>query len=207
MTQNVASTTTYGLRHKKTGILAQISSEENTSHSCGGNRYTLHPGCKNVYFPQFEVDSAEAAALIMVLNTPWYNSTAEKPSWGSVKPDDYDIVQIVRTEEMTPISIEKPVVFGRAVEQYRKPRNIAERYLGFKVEGDFINGTFDMHVLALPDGETLDSLGPRCRNRLVLIGPDSQQPEFCLGAFELPEEYADLVKGKPGIGIFTHSRH
>lgn len=206
MTKNVNRTTTYGLRHKLTGLLAQISSEENQSHSCGESRYTLHEGTKDEYFAEFEVDSPETAVFVLVLNTPWYNSTDQKPSWGSFKPADYEVVEIVRTVETTPVAIEGPVVFPRAIEQYQKPQNIAERYLGYKIEGEFMSGAFCMQVLAIPEGETLVTLKSKCRNRMVLIGADNHFPEFCLGAFELPEEYADLVKGKPGVGLFTHDR-
>ena len=207
MCKDLVSTTMYSLRNKSTGFLAEIYAEENESHSCSGEyRYKLQPGDKTSTLPPFQVDTADKAALVLVLNTPWYNSNAEQPQWGSFRPADYEVVQVVRTVETTPVVVESPVIFGHPVQQYAKPRNIAERYLGYKLANDFKNDVFQMLVVALPDGETLESLREKCRDRLVLIGKDSQSPERALGAFELPEEYVDLVKG-PGVGIFlTYER-
>lgn len=194
--KEVATTTMYSLRNKSTGFLAELYAEGNDNHSCSGEfGYKLHPGDKTSTFPPFQVNTADKAALVLVLNTPWYNSNAEQPQWGSIRPEDYEVVQVVRTVETTPVAIESPVVFSQPVQQYAKPRNIAERYLGYKLASDFKNDVFQMLVVALPEGETVESLRTKCLDRLVLIGKDSQYPERALGAFELPEDYVDLVKG------------
>jgi hypothetical protein len=207
MSKDVTMTTVYSLRNKSTGFLAELYAEENEGNSCSGEyRYKLQPGEKRATFPPFQVDTADKAALVMVLNTPWYNSNAEQPQWGSFRPEDYEVVQVVRTVEITPVAIEKPVIFGQPVQQYAKPRMLAERYLGYKLADDFKSDVFQMLVLALHEDETLESLQSKCRDRLVLIGKDSQIPERALGAFALPEDYVDLVKG-PGVGIFlTYER-
>lgn len=207
MNQTTITSTTFGLRHKITGKLALLHAQDNDSGDyCGESRYTLNEDeswCERLY----EAEDPRKAALALAINTPWYNSTAENPGWGTVDVTQYEVVEIVRTTAIRAIEVAQPLKFDPPVEQYNKTRSIVERYLGHPLPVPLVGDVVQMLVMPLPAGETVASLQAKCQDCDVLIGPDTQYPDRALGAFELPEEYADLLKGKPGFGlILTHEK-
>jgi hypothetical protein len=200
---STTTSTVFGLRHKVTGELVGIYSEENNEGSfSNADRYTLVLGGS---FRLFEVDSPEKASLVLAINTPRYNTQPYAPGWGSVNVKELEVVEIVRTMTVTPVETMTPIRFGDPVQSYGKFRSIIERYLGFELPVSNKESLFQMNIVYLPEGETLESLKKKCTGRPLFIGEDSTYPQIGLGVFQLPEEYEDLLKGKPGCGLVaTH---
>lgn len=200
------TTTGYGLRHKKTGILARLAEQED--YASGGVSYRLTAGEAGDTYPEFEVDTPSKAALALVINTPSYNSTPIKPGWDKrLNMAEYEVAKIVRVSsvEVTACDVPVPVRFGRDVEHRRTMRRLAERYLGHAIPDEHANAELTFIVVRAPDGETVDSLKEKCTNQPVLMGADNDYPDLCLGVFALPLEYADLFKDNRGVGlILTH---
>jgi hypothetical protein len=201
-------TTGYGLRHKTTGQLAHIYEEDTDGNGYSNEyQYRLVDSDTGHRCRVFEVDSANKAALVLVINTAWYNTTEEKPSWGGLDLAEYDVIKIVR---MSSVSLEVcnvpvPVTFTKVVEQRRTMRSLAERYLGHSIPDEYASGDLKFTVAPLPAGETVASLQEKCTNRPVIVGVGNEWPEFCVGAFDLPEEYAALFEKGDGVGvILTH---
>jgi hypothetical protein len=205
---NTTVTTGYGLRHKTTGRLAHIYEEDTEGGGYSNeNQYRLLESDTGYRCKVFEVDSVNKAALVLVINTAWYNSTEEKPGWGGLALAEYEVIKIVR---MSSVSLEVcdvpvPVTFTKVVEQRRTMLKLAERYLGHAITEDIGNRDIKFTVAPLPEGESVASIKEKCTNRPVLIGAGNEYPELCLGAFELPEEYAALFEHGDGVGIIlTH---
>jgi hypothetical protein len=200
------TTTGYGLRHKKTGLLARLAEQEDQTSE--GLSYRLMAGDVGDVYPEFEVDTPDKAALALVINTPWYNSTPAKPGWDKkLNMAEYEVAQIVRVSsvEVTACDVPVPVRFGRDVEHRRTMRRLAERYLGHAIADEHADAELTFIVVRAPEGETVDSLKTKCTNRPVLMGEENDYPELCLGVFTLPLEYADLFKDGRGVGlILTH---
>jgi len=200
----------YGLRDKATGELIRIVAEPNESYTARDEfKYKLDVlGRDTAELPVFEVDSAEKAAYAMTVETPWYSSTREKPTWAWRRKPDLEVVEITHETTITTVEIEMPVVFEKIHLQERKPRIVLRRYLDFPSENQ--DTVFKMFVVALPAGETLETLQQKCRNKKVAVGKDSVYVEHAIGVFDLPEEYASYVpNGQSGIGLVTleHSMH
>lgn len=204
------STTTagFGLRNKLTGQLAHIYEEDTDGAGYSNeNQYRLLDSDSGYRCRVFEVQSANKAALVLVINTAWYNSTEEKPNWGGLDMTEYEVVEIVRVSSVSvePVDVPIPVTFTKVVEQRRTMRKLAERYLGHAITEDLGNGEIKFTVVPLPEGETVASIKEKCTNRPILIGAGNEYPELCLGAFELPDEYAALFEKGDGVGILlTH---
>jgi len=207
---STTSTTTqgFGLRHKTTGQLAHIYQEDTDGSGYSNEyQYRLLDADSGYRCKVFEVDSANKAALALVINTAWYNSTEEKPNWGGLDRAEYEVVEIVRvsTVSIKTTDVPVPVTFIKVVEQRRTMQKLAERYLGHSIPDEHAEHDLKFSVAPLPAGETVASIKEKCTNRPVLIGVGSEYPELCLGAFELPEEYAALFENGDGVGlILTH---
>jgi hypothetical protein len=208
MSTTSTTTTGFGLRHKTTGLLAHIYQEDTDNNGYSNEyQYRLLESDSGYRCKVFEVDSANKAALVLVINTAWYNSTEEKPSWGGLDLTEYEVVEIVRVSSVSVEScaVPVPVTFTKVVEQRRTMLKLAERYLGHAITEDIGNRELKFTVAPLPEGETVASIKEKCTNRPVLIGAGNEYPELCLGAFELPEEYATLFEKGDGVGIIlTH---
>jgi hypothetical protein len=193
------TSTVFGLRHKVTGELVGVYQDETDGNGfSNADRYTLVLGGS---YPLFEVDSPEKASLVLATNTPWYNSRPYAPMWGSVDVTELEVVEIVRTMAVTPVATTLPVRFPEPVETMGKFRSIVERYLGHPIPDNVYDSVFHMHIVHFPEGETLESLQAKCIGRPLFIGETSTYVQTGLGIFKLPEEYEDLLGGKPGCGL------
>lgn len=197
------TSTGYGLRHKTTMKLARLLQEETDGNGySNAEQYRLVDEDDDT-FAVFEVDTPEKAALVLVVDTKWYNSTEVRPSWGSLDMADFEVVEIVRVSsvDIQPFSVPTPVQFGRAVEVRKTMRKLAERYLGHSIPEKFNEATLSFVVVPLPDGETVESLKVRCTNQPALLNTSMGFPEMCLGVFELPDEYKALFSQGLGVGL------
>lgn len=194
----------YGLRHKVTGQMACLIEEETDGAGYSNEyQYRLVEGGGNFSFPEFETDTPEKAALVLVIDTPWFNSTKLRPSWGGLVLAEYEVVEVTRvsTVETKPCNVPIPVTFGRAVEERKTMRSLAERYLGHCIPDEFAEKSLSFIVVPAPEGETVASLKAKCTNQPVLLSTSGDYPELCLGVFELAEEYAVLFPKGLGVGL------
>lgn len=201
--------TGYGLRHKGTGKMARLIEEETDGNGYSNEyKYRLYDGEeRGSCFHDFEVEKPEQAALALVIDTPWYNSTKIRPSWDGLDMSEYEVVEVTRISsvETKPCDVPIPVTFARAVEERRTMRSLAERYLGHAIPDEFGEKSLSFVVVSVPEGETVESIKAKCRNQPVLMSTGMGYPELCLGAFDLPEEYVPLFTKGPGVGlILTH---
>lgn len=204
MSTTSTTTTGYGLRHKTTGQLAHIYEEDTDGNGYSNEyQYRLVDSDTGYRCRVFEVDTANKAALVLVINTAWYNSTQEKPGWGGLDLTEYEVVEIVRVSSVSieACNVPVPVTFTKVVEQRRTMRSLAERYLGHSIPDEYAGGDLKFTVAPLPAGETVASLKEKCTNRPVIVGAGNEYPEFCVGAFQLPEEYAALFEKGDGVGV------
>lgn len=96
------STVEYRLRFKKSNNWARLSFTSNEGgYACGEFTVRLED---DDHGQIFIADSAFDAAKVLKYNTPWYNSSAERPSWGYHEPDDFEVVKLVIEEEVVDVS-------------------------------------------------------------------------------------------------------
>lgn len=208
MSTVTVKSTGYGLRHKTTGHMACLVEEETDGNGYSNEyQYRLVEGSADASFRQFETETADAAALARIINTPWFNSTKLRPAWGALEMADYEVAEVVRVSSVTITlcDIPTPVTFGKSVEERKTMRKLAERYLGYSLPDEYDRKSLSFIVVAAPEGETLETLKMKCTNRPVLLGKGTDYPELCLGVFELAEEYQALFSNQDGVGlILTH---
>lgn len=193
-------TTAFGLREKQ-GQRRLVRLDSDDADRCASTRYAL---TFSEGYPLFEVDTAERAAYVLAVNTPWYNSSTKRPRWGSLSTDDLEVVCLTQTVVVESVAISPPVQFASALESYVKTWRLASRYLGRELPDQDLGG-WTLRLVPLPDGESADSLREKCTDRFVLYG-EMQTVEFCWGLCTLPEEYEDLFTATPGVGIVTTAR-
>lgn len=190
----------YGLREKAGARrMVHLDSQENTGRDCcGEKRFELdfYEG-----LPLFRVKTPEKAVYVLAENTPWFNTDARSPNWGSVDVSTLEVVKITETVELETVDIQPPMRLYNAINSYAKPRSIAEKYLGRKLpERDHI---WTMRLMHYPEGENFESLKAKCTDKVVLLGKGTAMRVYCWGIFEAPEEYVDLFGGVPGFCMFT----
>jgi hypothetical protein len=209
MALETVTSTGYSLRNKFTGKLVGIIEEETDGNGYSNEyKYRLYDGdMREGSFMDFQVDSPEKAALVLVINTPWYNSTKIRPSWDGLDMKQYEVVEVKRVSsvEITPCNVPTPVEFGKPVDERKTLLKLAERYLGYSIPEQFREKGLSFVIVAAPEGETLASLKEKCTNMPVLLASSMGYPEMCLGVFELPEDYSDMFQKELGVGlILTH---
>jgi hypothetical protein len=203
MSTVTVTSTGYGLRHKSTGQMVCVLEEETDGHGFSNEyQYRLVEGGGGS-FTEFQTDTPDKAALVLVVDTPWYNSTKFRPSWGGVDVAEYEVVEVTRvsTVDIKPCDVPIPVTFARPLEERKTMRKLAERYLGYSISDEFGEKPLAFLVVLAPEGETVASLKARCTNQPVLMANSSDYPELCLGVFDLPEEYQALATEGLGVGL------
>jgi len=195
----------YGLQHKVTGELACLDKYETDGD---GDHYVLslqksafHGGP----FPEFEVDTPEKAALARAINTPFYDSSATRPSWGTLVMSDYRVVELNRVHsiEVVPHDLPETVQFDRAVWSKMTQRESCERYLGRSIPAPYNEQSMYFAIVPMPAGESVDSLRTKCELLPVVIGQRREHPVRVLGVFEVPSDYVELLKGQSGVALIT----
>jgi hypothetical protein len=203
------STTTskgYGLQHKVTGELACLDKYETDGD---GDHYILSVQKSAFHggpFPEFEVETPEKAALARAINTPFYNSSEKRPSWGDLNMADYKVVELNRvcSVEVAPCDVPDTVRFNPP-ELTRKmlTRELAEQYLGRAIPPPFNEQSMGVILVKMPAGESIESLRTKCELRPVIFGPRDAHPARCLGVFEVPDDQAYLFESSQGVALIT----
>jgi hypothetical protein len=203
----MTTTTTkgYGLQHNVTGQLACLDTQQTDGD---GDHYVLTLQKSEFHggpFPVFEVDTPEKAALARAVNTPFYDSTAVRPGWGTLDLAEYRVVEIVRvcSMEVAPADVPDTVRFDPPVLKERAPHAAAVAYLGRTIPEPFDEQSKGFVLVRMPAGESVESLRAKCELRPVIFGQRTERPERCLGVFDVPAEHAHLFENGAGVGLIT----
>jgi len=179
--------TTYCLRVKGTEELVRIND----------TRWVV--GEYTDTYPLYEQDSPLKVQQALARNTKYYNASYDAPSHGELSAADLEIVERVVTEEHLPMLFELcPVLDNRHVA--RKPAGTLRRYAGLEAAETLPVGIDHLCILALPSGETVESMR-RFEGVVVPLGDIYCAQLFRV--FEVPEDYLGDLSGKPGFAAAT----
>jgi hypothetical protein len=185
----------YALKIKETGELARIHSQYNGDdrYACGEYSTWLTDSLQD---PVFKVNSLESLQMVLVKNTPWYNTDADKPAWGALKPEELVPVKITSGHQIEDLNA-KPPLLVEPIEVRDIFRSVAERYVGPMAD----SAAYVFALVALPEGISLPDLKERIGSA-VFLGNNCCWRRL-LGAAAVPEEYVPLVvdrKNRPVRG-------
>lgn len=188
---------TYALRVKRTGELVRILKSSNEGGDCCGEyRHEWVAGAAWADLPVYEVEKPQTLARALSRDTPWFNADYNSPMHGSVDPQALEIVKRTVTEVLEPLDIEIPPVV-RCLDSLAKPMNILRRYAGVSELPELAR---TLRIFELPEGETVESM-KRFEGKDVESTAYSSFRLFAV--FSVPEDYQDLLKGKPGFAAAT----
>lgn len=105
MSKNVTTSVKYGLRVKKTGKLAQLYLKD---HSDADMCMDIGAELVNCGSQDFILDNHNDVLRVLMMDTEWYNSSPEHPSWGDFNQDDLEVVSVLQTIE--PVDVPLPAV-------------------------------------------------------------------------------------------------
>ena len=184
--------------------LVRVESQNNGSDArcCGENRYefTFMDDC-----PLYKAQSSRKALRALTVNPSWFNSEKELPSWGDVDPSTLEIVRITEVIELESLPTLRPVVFKEIINTYSKTRRLCERYLNRDLPD--IATDWQMRLVYIPEGETLETLQKKCSDYPVFVGKGAIMQYYGWGVIPMLEEYAELAEGRPAVILFTSTNH
>jgi hypothetical protein len=205
MQQDKTVSVAYGLREiagqrRLVRVESQYNGREATC--CGENRYelTFLGG-----YPLYKVEAPRKALRAITVNPPWHNSDEQSPMWGSVDPVALEVVRINEVVELESIPMQRPVIFIDTIDTYAKPRFLCARYLGRELPD--LDTSWQMRLVYIPVGETLETLQQKCTNYPVFIGKGTSMQCYGWGVIPMLEEYVELAKGRPAVILFTSNNH
>ncbi len=188
-TAPIETKTFYGLRHARTGELLRLGNLEH----CYGGGFELSTDERH---EPFAVETADELAMALFENTPGYNTSATCPNWGGHAREDLQPVRVTMTTAFEPVALASALTF-RTIEVRSIHRLLVRRYAGADVfEGVDEAETFVFWLVELPEGQTLESVA--AREGELVFGGDKWTRRKLLRALPVPEDYVDLLNGKPG---------
>lgn len=199
MQQEKITTVAYGLREiDGERRLVRVESQDTNSGYRNDARYkfTFNPDC-----PLYKSDEPRQVLGAITVKTEWYNSTEREPCWGAINPRRLEVVRITEVLELESIPMRRPVVFPDEIITYSKPRFLCARYLGRDLPD--IDTYWQMRLVLIPAGETLESLQEKCTEYPVYVGEGTSLSYYGWGVMPLLEEYVELAQGKPAVLLFT----
>ena len=156
--------------------------------------------------PLFRADSARSAQRALVVDTPWFNSNAQTPSWGRMSTAGLEVVQIMEVLEIVPVPLSKPIVFPTTIDSFHKSREVCAAHLRSALP--CLDTHWSMRLVYVPDGETLDSLELSCTKATVFFGKDNLTQAYSWGVVPVPDELASSVEpGRDAVMLCVSSNH
>lgn len=159
--------TSYGLRDLKSGKVLQLNVESNKGRDfCGEESVTLTTdGYSDV---RFETETFYGLLTVMRRSEEWYNSSRERPMWGSVKMEDCAPVAFVReygyddlggdpvytAERVARLRV--PTFFAGKVLPTRQPKSAKELVALFGPAGNVDDDAWPVVSLVKLDGAELE---------------------------------------------------
>ncbi len=90
----------FGFVERRSGLRVGLSRRENVDDDyCNDATYTLED--PRLGYPPFSVGSEHACAVALAEDVQWYNSSDDRPCWGSYKPGDLEAVRVETTMRIT----------------------------------------------------------------------------------------------------------
>ena len=141
----------YGLRNKATGKTVGYRTRSNAgSDFCGDEQYILDPSGDKPWL----VEDPKHAEYVRLHHTEWYNAGEPTPShpenW---KPDEWEVVKVVVTVELTPVEVSIPTMAEYLAIKYKKSDPGHYKHcMTMLAEGqDFIYTLYDLKMIHSED--------------------------------------------------------
>lgn len=155
---------------------------------------------------RYRAATARGAQRTLVVNTDWFNSDAQRPSWGRVDASTLEVVEITEVLEIAGVPLPRPVVFTETLEVFSKSREVCGSYLGRDLPA--IDTHWVMRLVYVPADETLDSLTAKCTEATVFLGKKSQSECYAWGVVAVPGELQSEVEpGRLAVLLCTSTNH
>ena len=146
-------------------------------------------------WPVFKAESPDALSLVLLENTPAYNSSRRCPGWGPFKRAQLVPVKVTEVVEVDELPDTEPRVV-KTVEVRDIPYRVARSYAKADLPGVDQASATTFWLVELPSGVSLEQ-AKDWEGELV-FGGDKYSQRRVYRVLEAPEEYRDLLKGKPG---------
>lgn len=183
--------TFYGFKDKDSGELVRVE--------CRGDENYLS---RSEGYPLFEAQSAEQLADVLFDDTPYYNSSPERPGWGCFKAEQLVPVKVTISVDAEELELPEPAKV-RTLELREIPTKLAERYVGGTLAGT-AKDRYVFWLVQLPDGETLETARAKWVGTAVYAG-DRYTKRRLYAVAAVPEEYEPLTTGKGACALFIAS--